>query len=199
LDATGQNVTNDARWRREGGLFGQNILLCDWCDVQAQLNYATRMFECPACNRRMEDREVEAMLERPRTPAPRNTGPNFVVKDSGVRSQFSTGSVRDAREGKGRPELISPIYLRRLAQHCEAGAKKYSPRNWEKGQPLCESYYGSAKRHLESWLEGLNDEDHLSAAAWNIMCLIHTEEMIRRGLLPKELNDRPSYVQNPKP
>ena len=116
------------------------------------------------------------------------------VKDSGKRRDFKTGSVRDTREGKGRFDLISPIALKRLAQHYENGGNKYDDRNWEKGQPLA-SYLDSAIRHLIEFQEGLRDEDHLAAAAWNIFSIIHTEEMISRGVLPKELNDLPSYVE----
>jgi nucleoside 2-deoxyribosyltransferase len=39
----------------------------------------------------------------------------------------------------------------------------------------------------------MNDEDHLAQSAWNIFAAIHFEEMIERGLLPKELNDLPNY------
>lgn len=115
------------------------------------------------------------------------------VKDSGSRQEFSTGSVRDTQEGKGRFDLISPIALERLAKHYENGARKYSERNWEKGQPLAR-YLDSAKRHLNKFHEGYRDEDHLAAAAWNVFSLIHTQEMIRRGVLPKELDDLPGYV-----
>lgn len=109
------------------------------------------------------------------------------VLDSGVRQEFATGSVRDTREGKGRYDLISTIALRRLAQHYENGAVKYGDRNWEKGQPL-NRYWDSAVRHLINWLEGERSEDHLAAAAWNVFSIIHTEELIAQGKLPKELN-----------
>jgi hypothetical protein len=114
------------------------------------------------------------------------------VKDSGERREFDSGSVRDQREGKGRFDLISPVALRRLARHSENGAVKYGDRNWEKGQPLC-SYLDSAMRHLQDFLEGDRTEDHLSAAAWNVFSVIHTEEMINRGLLPAELDDLPDF------
>ena len=114
------------------------------------------------------------------------------VKDSGKRQEFKTGSVRDTNEGKGRYDLISPISLARLAKHFENGAVKYGDRNWEKGQNLCR-YLDSAIRHIYKHLEGLRDEDHLAAGAWNLLAAIHTEEMIERGLLPKELDDRPNY------
>jgi hypothetical protein len=110
------------------------------------------------------------------------------VNDSGKRQEFNTGSVRDTREGKGRFDLISPIALRRLAQHYENGARKYGDRNWEKGQPLSR-YLDSAIRHLFSYLGGDRSEDHLSAVAWNAFAFVHTEEQVKRGLLPAELDD----------
>lgn len=115
------------------------------------------------------------------------------VKDSGQRQDFTTGSVRDTRDGKGRYDLLSPLALRRLVTHLENGAKKYGDRNWEKGQPQSR-YLDSALRHLFRYLEGLRDEDHLAAAAWNVQAMIHNEEAIERGLLPAELNDMPKYT-----
>lgn len=115
------------------------------------------------------------------------------VKDSGERRKFQTGSVRDRRDGKGRFDLVSPIVEARDAKHLENGAKKYGDRNWERGQPLS-NYLDSAKRHISHWQEGYRDEDHLAAARWNLACIIHTEEMIKRGLLPAELSDLPTYL-----
>ncbi|MBU0581321.1 MAG: hypothetical protein KKA19_09105 [Candidatus Margulisbacteria bacterium] len=116
------------------------------------------------------------------------------VKDSGKRQEFDTGSRRDTREGKGRYDLVSPIVMQRDAKHLENGAVKYGDRNWEKGQPMSR-YFDSTIRHLYKHLEGHRDEDHLAAARWNIAAMIHTEEMIERGKLPKELNDLPNYLK----
>lgn len=110
------------------------------------------------------------------------------VSDSGQREEFSTGSRRDTREGKGRFDLISTIALRRLARHYENGATKYGDRNWEKGQPLSR-YLDSAMRHLIALLECQHDEDHASAVAWNAFAFIHTAERIEQGALPLELDD----------
>lgn len=118
------------------------------------------------------------------------------VEDSGERERFSTGAVRNVRTGRGRYDLISPIALSRLARHAEHGATKYSPRNWESGIPMSR-FLDSAMRHLYQYLEGDRTEDHLSAAAWNAMAMVHTEECIRRGILPKELNDMPDYSVAP--
>jgi len=117
----------------------------------------------------------------------------FGIKDSGVRQEFDTGSVRDTREGKGRYDLISLIAEARLARWYEQGAAKYGDRNWELGQPMMR-YFDSARRHLNYHAQGHRDEDHLAAAAWNVFAMIHTEEMIARGLLDKGLDDRPSYI-----
>ena len=58
------------------------------------------------------------------------------------------------------------------------------------------SYLDSAERHLNKYKKCLLlneeiDEDHLAAIRWNIGSFIHTEYMINKGLLPKELDDRP--------
>jgi len=117
------------------------------------------------------------------------------VKDSGKREAFDTGSQRDTREGKGRFDLLSPFVLERDSVHLENGARKYGDRNWEKGQPLSR-YLDSAMRHLNKYLMGHLDEDHLAAARWNIAAIMHTELMIKMGLLPEELDDLPKWVQH---
>lgn len=115
------------------------------------------------------------------------------TKDSGVREEHHGGAVRDTANGKGRYELVSPLAMKRLALTLERGVEKYSARNWEKGIPLGR-FLDAALRHSNQYLEGNRDEDHLSAAFWNLMCAIHTEEMIIRGLLPESLNDLPDYT-----
>lgn len=110
------------------------------------------------------------------------------VEDSGERRETITGSRRDVRKGKGRFDLIPFYPLERLAQHYENGAVKYGDRNWEKGQPLS-WYLDSGLRHALKWVAGMTDEDHASAAVWNIFGFLWTQEQIRLGNLPKELND----------
>jgi len=118
----------------------------------------------------------------------------YIVKDSGKRQNYITGAQRDSETGKGRFDLISPIFLKQLAVICEKGAKKYADRNWEKGIPLMR-YMDSAERHINNYKEGKRIENHIVQAAWNLMCFCHTAEMIDRGLLPKELDDRPDYIK----
>lgn len=112
----------------------------------------------------------------------------FTTKDSGQRREFSTGSVRDLRDGKGRFDLVPAHPLKRLAQLYERGAKKYGDRNWEKGQPLS-VYLDSMLRHGNDFLGGDRSEDHLAAVAWNAFAFIETERRIQAGLLPSELAD----------
>ena len=107
-----------------------------------------------------------------------------VLKDSGERRQFSTGAVRDRAVGKGRYDLLSTQMLMRLARHYEAGALKYTDRNWEKGMEFS-VYIDAAMRHLTKYIAGWNDEDHLAAAIWNLAALMFQEEK------NPDLNDLP--------
>ena len=108
------------------------------------------------------------------------------IKDSGHRRTFDTGAQRDRAQGKGRYDLLSPVFIDRLARHLEAGARKYADRNWELGMPVV-VFLDSALRHLFQYLAGDRDEDHLAAAAFNVQGALHTEEMCRRGVLPMTL------------
>jgi len=112
------------------------------------------------------------------------------LKDSGSRHQFSTGAVRDIREGKGRFDLLSYDALHQLACVFEAGAKKYSERNWESGIPVSR-HIDSAIRHLLKAASGADDEQHLPLAMWNISAAIQTYIWASNGKLPQSLVDRP--------
>lgn len=90
------------------------------------------------------------------------------IKDSGQRTEFATGAVRDMATGKGRTDLMPAVALLRLSKHYEAGAVKYGERNFTKGIPVS-SFMNSALRHIYKYLAGSDDEDHLSAAAFNIL------------------------------
>lgn len=115
------------------------------------------------------------------------------LKDSGERREFTTGAVRDVAEGKGRPSLLPVRALLRLSRHFEKGCAKYGDRNWEKGIPLS-TYYDSAFRHMAKHWGGAEDEDHLTAWLWNVICFLETQERVEEGLLREELDDRPPPV-----
>lgn len=59
-----------------------------------------------------------------------------------------------------------------LAKHYEDGAKKYFPRNWEKGIPLS-ILLGSTVRHIIKFGDEWLDEPHDRAIIWNICAMIH--------------------------
>lgn len=106
------------------------------------------------------------------------------IKDSGERTEFETGAVRDMHAGKGRMDLLPWRGVMEVSKLCEDGAIKYGERNVDKGIPL-HSLLDSAARHLAKYINGENDEDHLRAAAWNLLWALE-----QRFTHP-ELNDMP--------
>lgn len=93
------------------------------------------------------------------------------IKDSGERTTFSTGAQRDMHSGKGRMDLLPWAAIIEVSKHCEAGALKYGVHNVDKGIPTS-SLLDSAIRHAAKYLDGQEDEDHLLAAAWNLLWAI---------------------------
>lgn len=91
-----------------------------------------------------------------------------MIKDSGERTEFSTGAQRDIQHGKGRMDLLPWYGIMEVSKHCEEGAEKYGEHNVDKGIPL-HSLCDSAARHLAKFIAGETDEDHLRAAAWNLL------------------------------
>lgn len=114
------------------------------------------------------------------------------LPDSGARTEFVTGAVRDAMTGKGLPSMIPPCAIRAMAKRFEDGASKYGNMNFTKGIPLSR-FQDSIMRHLLAWSEGDVSEDHGGAVLWNMAVAMWTLEEIKAGRLPKELNDLPYY------
>lgn len=118
------------------------------------------------------------------------------VKDGGSRKTYSTGAQKEDQGEtleKGRFDLLPPQPIMELAKIYSVGACKYSSRNWQLGIPLSR-FLDSAMRHLFQFIEGREDENHLHQCLWNIVGLSYTQDMIRKGLLPEELNDLPCYM-----
>ena len=113
-----------------------------------------------------------------------------MIKDSGERTQFDTGAVRDMHTGKGRMDLLPWEALVEVSKHCEEGALKYGERNCEKGIPI-HSLIDSAFRHLAKYMMGMKDEPHLRAACWN--CLFALDMEIKHP----ELQDIPTRMEEP--
>lgn len=97
-------------------------------------------------------------------------------------TNFATGAVRDTG-GKGRMDLLPMCALLRISKHMEnsitpdpeTGVPHYPERNWEQGIPM-HSMLDSAMRHLVKYMDGQTDEDHLCAAATNLLMALWTEE-----------------------
>ena len=106
------------------------------------------------------------------------------IKDSGTRREFDTGAVRDMAEGKGDMASIPWESILRLSRHYENGSKKYNRWNFRKGIPVS-SFIDSACRLLAKYQCGEDDEDHLSAAAFNIL-----GAMLMENTMP-EMQDLP--------
>lgn len=112
------------------------------------------------------------------------------MTDSGERISFGDGkSIREPTSGKGRYDLISPFALDRWAKWMELGCAKYSDRNWELGGAPFSRYVDSAKRHLNKFLMGMTDEDHLSGVLYNIGAIMHFQELGK-----VEDDDLPHYL-----
>ena len=97
-----------------------------------------------------------------------------MIKDSGERTTFSTGAVRDMHTGKGRMDLLPWEAIVEVSKHCEDGALKYGEHNVDKGIPI-HSLVDSAFRHLAKYTMGETDEPHLRAAAWNLLWALYME------------------------
>ena len=107
---------------------------------------------------------------------------------------FKTGAVRDVG-GKGRMDLLPWCAIIRVSKHMEdtvspdpeTGIPHYPERDWERGLPM-HTMIDSAARHLAKYQMGLTDEDHLCAAATNLLMAMWTEENM------PEMQDIPSRI-----
>ncbi len=102
--------------------------------------------------------------------------------DPGIlEKEFPSGALRSTDSDDVRFDLITPIGLRRLAATYAEGERKYSAHNWEKGMPASD-LINHALNHINLWLEGNTvegNEDHLAHAVWNLMAVMHFEEVKR--------------------
>lgn len=151
---------------------------CEVCENAHHFTQPCFEDDCPFCG------ETHILAQ----PCPQPVGGD--LPDSGARSEYETGAVRDSSEGKGCPHMIPPVAIRKMAKRFEDGARKYAKHNWMRGIPLSH-YQDSTMRHLMQWSEGDESEDHLGAALWNLACVAWTEEAIKNGELPSTLDDLP--------
>lgn len=119
------------------------------------------------------------------------------IKDSGERTKFITGAERDMHAGKGDMASVPWEAILRLSVHYENGAEKYERWNFRKGIPVS-SFIDSACRHLAKYQCGCDDEDHLAAAAFNVlgaMLMENTKPEMQDLPLRKEKNTFPYFKE----
>ena len=89
-------------------------------------------------------------------------------------TKFDTGAERDTG-GKGRCDLLPHSALLRVSRQMEGALRDHEERNWERGMPM-HCFLDSAMRHLFKYMDGWDDEDHLAAAATNVLMALWTED-----------------------
>jgi hypothetical protein len=115
--------------------------------------------------------------------------------------QFEGSSVDDATRALACLEIVQKLLSehaptcaihQRLGFFVEKGQLMLQDRkpHWMKGIPLSH-FTDSLNRHLLQWAENDVSEDHAGAIIWNACCAIWTDEEIKAGRLPKELDDLP--------
>jgi hypothetical protein len=113
-----------------------------------------------------------------------------------MANQPDGGGLR-YNEGKRPWHLVPWDALAAVVDVFAAGAKKYAPRNWERGQPYS-TPFASLLRHLLAWWGGEErDPDtgcrHIAMVVWNGLALL-TYEVRGMGQIEKDgvpLDDRP--------
>lgn len=127
----------------------------------------------------------------------------YFIQKAGFKPQeqesvlFIINSVCLYQEHKNIDRLIEAFYYldgkyEDMIHWLELGAQRYSEYNWAYGINISRCL-DSLHRHLQAMRLGLEDEDHKAAAKCNIMFMVHYTEAIKRGYLPKELDDMPDF------
>lgn len=118
--------------------------------------------------------------------------PKIEIGKTNTKTVFSTGAVRDSGEKEDYVETISYLALQRFAAYMTSKQATYGKGNWRKGIPI-ESYEKSLMRHLQKYFANKYDgaslepqEDHLSAALFNLQGLLHEEEKRRTSLVSEQ-------------
>ena len=110
------------------------------------------------------------------------------LPDSGSRTAFDTGAVRDSMQGKGNPSMIPTCAIMAMAKRFEDGATKYGPDNRRKGNTNSR-YCDTTIIHLMLARDGDKSEDHFGAVLWNVACWLWTLKAISEKKLPQDLDD----------
>ena len=149
------------------------LKMCEECTNECPATFHSEPKYCEQCNFTQKEREENMRVDFSKA-FDGLKGLEQQIKDSGERREFETGAVRDMASGKGLMVVMPAAALLRLSKHYEHGAQKYGKWNYNKGIPV-DSFIDSALRHLMKYLDGWDDEDHLAAAAFNILGAMEME------------------------
>lgn len=122
---------------------------------------------CDTCGTEFRPYEYNALLMKRRLHDPGH-----------IQVAESTGAVKDDGTKVGGYHLIPPGPWADLAALYEFGARKYTPRNWERGFAWSRPY-NALIRHLEAFRRGEVMDDgpggsglpHMTAVTWNAVAL----------------------------
>lgn len=94
-----------------------------------------------------------------------------------------------------RYDLIPRIMLRRLAAIFEEGAKKYGEQKYTTHPMPFSVLLNHIDNHMNLYIIGDRQEDHLAKVIWGITAMIVLEEMADKGLLDDQNDLRPYGIQ----
>lgn len=94
-----------------------------------------------------------------------------------------SGLLREDKTAKPDFTYVGMVYssIARIMQRFMMGEAKYARGNWRECEDIL-TYQQSAVRHLMQYLNGQTDEDHIAAAATNLIILMDLEELKRDGI-----------------
>jgi len=105
--------------------------------------------------------------------------PNRVseIAQKDIFSATDSKQGKKADIGKLRYDLIPVKAMAEIVKILTYGAKKYAPRDWERGM-LFSRYYGALQRHLSAWWGGEDNDletgiSHLAHAGSCVLFLLH--------------------------
>lgn len=134
---------------------------------------------------------------------------SFEIKDSGERTTFASGMVRDTATGKTEYDRVldGPMFDR-WAAHLTKAVGKYPDLpdgrpNWmlASGEEEKRRARKSAFRHFRAWLRGDQDEDHAAGVFFNVNLVEYVKEKELTGPTSQEIMKLlagPNPTRNPE-
>jgi hypothetical protein len=98
---------------------------------------------------------------------------------------FKSGAKRSGK--KPRYDLISPVFLKGIAEVLTSGAEKYGEHNWKRGdKEMANDCINHLIEHLYKFKAGDRSEPHLFNAGCNLMFMAHFCELHPEWFAPSD-------------